>query len=137
MPTNVSHTGCATERAGDTTTARSYRTSFAERERLHLRQEFHFGRRAFKLNSTVATQGPLEWIKYQAGKAVSKARMRRDPAHFTARTGRRPWAKPWYWETLKSNSGYDAQKPRTDRTSTYKFCAIPTPFRDHQFGVIN
>ena len=34
MPRNVSHTGCATERAGDTTTARSYRTSFAERERL-------------------------------------------------------------------------------------------------------
>jgi hypothetical protein len=72
MPTNVSHVGCATERAGDsTTTARSYRTSFAERERLYLRQEFHFGRRAFKLNSTVATQGPLGWIKYQAGRLLA------------------------------------------------------------------
>ena len=69
MPTSMSLTGCATGRAEDTTTARSYRTSFAERERLHLRQEFHFGRRAFKLNSTVATQGPLEWIKHQAGNA--------------------------------------------------------------------
>ena len=59
MPRNVSHIGCAAERAGDTTTTRSYRTSFAERERLHLRQEFYFGRRASKLNSTVATQGPL------------------------------------------------------------------------------
>jgi hypothetical protein len=39
--------------------------------------------------------------------------MRRDPAHFIPRTGRRPWAKPWYWVTLKSRSGYDAQKPRT------------------------
>ena len=113
MPTNVSPTGCATERAGDTTTARSYRTSFAERERLHLRHEFHFVRRAFKLNFTVATQGPLEWIKYQAGTAVIRAQMKRDPAYFIARTGRRPWAKPWYWETLKSSSGYDAQKPRT------------------------
>ena len=83
MPRNVSHTGCATERAGDTTTARSYRTSFAERERLHLRQEFHFGRRASKLNSTVATQGPLEWIKYQAGVALGGARTKRDPAYFT------------------------------------------------------
>jgi hypothetical protein len=113
MLTNMSHAGRVTERAGDTTTARSYRTSFAERERLHLRQEFHFGRCAFKLNSTVATHGPIEWIKHQAGKAVSKARMKRDPAHFISRTGRRPWAKPWYWETLKSRSGYDAQKPRT------------------------
>ncbi len=112
MPTNVSHTGCATGRDGDTTTARSYRTSFSERERLHLRQEFHFGRRAFTLNSTVATRGPLDWIKYQAGKAISKARMRRDPAHFITRTGRRPGAKPWYWETLKSRTGYD-KKPRT------------------------
>jgi len=109
----MSLTGCATGRAEDTTTARSYRTSFAERERLHLRQEFHFGRRAFKLNSTVATQGPLEWIKYQAGKAVSKARMKQDPAYFTARTGRRPWANPWYWETLKSRRGYDPQNPLT------------------------
>ena len=115
MPRNVSHTGCATERAGDTTTARSYRTSFAERERLHLRQEPHFGRRASKLNSTVATQGPLGWIKYQAGTAVSRARMKRDPAYFISRTGYRPWANPWYWETLKSNSGFDAQKPRTVR----------------------
>jgi hypothetical protein len=39
MPTNVLHAGCVTELAGDTTTARSYHTSFAERERLHLRQE--------------------------------------------------------------------------------------------------
>jgi hypothetical protein len=30
-----------------------------------------------------------------------------------SRTGRRPWAQPWYWETLKSRSGHDAQKPRT------------------------
>jgi hypothetical protein len=113
MPTNVSHAGGATERAGDTTTARSYRASFAERERLHLRQEFHFGRRAFKPNSTVATRGPPEWIKYQLGKAISEARMRRDPAHFIARTGRRQWAKPWYWETLKSRTGYDAPKSST------------------------
>ncbi len=62
-----------------------------------------------------ATQGPLqvEWIKHQAGKAVSRARIKRDPAYFTALTGRRPWAKPWYWETPKSSNGYDAQKPRT------------------------
>ena len=113
MPRNVSHIGYAIERAGDTSTARSYRTSFAERERLHLRQEFYFGRRASKLNSTVATQGPLGWIKFQAGVALGRARTKRDPAYFTARTGRRPWAKPWYWEKLKSSSGYDAQKPRT------------------------
>ncbi len=58
MLTNVSHTGCATECARDTTSARTYRTSFAERERLHLRQEFYLGRRAFKLNSTVTTRSP-------------------------------------------------------------------------------
>jgi hypothetical protein len=113
MPTNVSHTGCATERAGDTTTARSYRTSFAERERLHLRHEFYFGPRAFKPNLTATTQGPLAWIKYQSEEVVIRTRMRRDPAHFIPRADRRPWAKPWYWETLKSRTGYDAQKPRT------------------------
>ena len=90
MPTNVLHAGCVTELAGDTTTARSYRTPFAERERLHLRQEFYLGRRAFKLNSTVTTQGPLDRIKYQLGTAISKARMRRDPTHFIPRTDRRP-----------------------------------------------
>ncbi len=80
MPTNVSLTGCVTERAGDTTTARSYRTSLAERERLHLRQELYLGRRAFKLNSTVRTRGPHQWVKAKAELAVSKARMKRDPA---------------------------------------------------------
>ena len=30
MPTNVSHAGCATKRAGDTTSARLYSTSYAE-----------------------------------------------------------------------------------------------------------
>ena len=113
MPTSMSLTGCATGRAEDTTTARSYRTSYAERERLHLRQEFHFGRRALILNSTVATQGPLDRIKYQLGKAIRKARMRRDPTHFIPRTDRRPWAQRCYWERLKSRSGYDPQRPRT------------------------
>jgi len=60
----MSLTGCATGRAEDTTTARSYRTSYVERERLYLRQEFYLGRRAFKLNSTVTNQGPLDRIKY-------------------------------------------------------------------------
>jgi hypothetical protein len=113
MPTNVSHPGCATGRAGDTTTARSYRTSFAERERLHLRQEFYLGRRAFKLNSTVTTRKPHKWMTYKSEKVVDRARMRRDPTHFIPRTDRRPWAQRCYWETLKSIRGYDAQKPRT------------------------
>ena len=69
MPTNVLHTGCATERAGDTTTARSYRNSFAERERLlvYLRHEFYFGRRASKPTALVAT--PLD----QAQRLVDRA----------------------------------------------------------------
>ena len=113
MPTNVSHTGCATECAEDTTSARSYRTSYAERERLHLRQEFHFGRRAFKLNSTMTTRSPHKWMTYKSEKVVDRARMRRDPTHFIPRTDRRPWAQRCYWETLKSCSGYDAQRPRT------------------------
>jgi hypothetical protein len=112
MPTNVSHTGCAAERAGDTTTARSYRTSYAEHERIHLRHEFYWTR-AFKLNSTMTTRGPHQWIQDIAEEAVSRARMKQDPAYFIARTGRRPWANPRHWETLKSNSGYDAQRPRT------------------------
>ena len=113
MPTNVSHPGCATGRAGDTTTARSYRTSFAERERLHLRQEFYLGRRAFKLNSTVTTRKPHKWMTYKSEKVVDRARMRRDPTHFIPRTDRRPWAQRCSWEKLKSIRGYDAQKPRT------------------------
>jgi hypothetical protein len=113
MPTNVLHAGCVTELAGDTTTARSYRTSFAERERLHLRQEFYLGRRAFKLNSTVTTRKPHKWMTYKSEKVVDRARMRRDPTHFIPRTDRRPWAQRCYWETLKSIRGYDAQKPRT------------------------
>jgi len=113
MPTNVSHTGCATECAGDTTSARSYRTSYAERERLHLRQEFYLGRRAFKLNSTVTTRKPHKWMTYKSEKVVDRARMRRDPTHFIPRTDRRPWAQRCYWETLKSIRGYDAQQPRT------------------------
>ena len=68
MPTNMSLTGCATGRAEDTTTARSYRTSYAERERLHLRQEFYLGRRAFKLNSTVTTRSPHKWMTYKSEK---------------------------------------------------------------------
>jgi hypothetical protein len=56
MPTNVSHPGCAAERAGDTTTARSYRTSSAEHERIDLRHEFYWTR-AFKLKSTMTTRG--------------------------------------------------------------------------------
>ena len=113
MPTSMSLTGCATGRAEDTTTARSYRTSFAERERLHLRQELYLGRRAFKLNSTVTTRKPHKWMTYKSEKVVDRARMRRDPTHFIPRTDRRPWAQRCYWERLKSNSGYDAQKPRT------------------------
>ena len=113
MPTNMSHTGCAIGRDGDTTAARSYRTSYAERERLHLRHEFYLGRCAFKLNSTVTARGPHQWIKDKAEKYVDRARMRRDPTHFNLRTDRRMGSKPWYWETLKSNSGYDAQKPRS------------------------
>ena len=112
MPTNVSHPGCATGRAGDTTTARSYRASYAEHERIDLRHEFYWTR-AFKLKSTVTTRGPHQWIQDTAEQAVSRARMKRDPAYFIARTGRRPWAEPWHWETLKSNSGYEARSPRT------------------------
>jgi hypothetical protein len=73
MPTNVLHAGCVTERAGDTTTARSYRTSFAERERLHLRQEFYLGRRAFKLNSSVSTRKPHKWLTLKSEKVVDRA----------------------------------------------------------------
>jgi hypothetical protein len=113
MPTNVLHAGCVTELAGDTTTARSYHTSFAERERLHLRQEFYLGRRAFKLNSTVTTRKPHKWMTYKSEKVVDRARMRRDPTHFIPRTDRRPWAQRCSWEELKSIRGYDAQKPRT------------------------
>jgi hypothetical protein len=113
MPTSVSLTGCATGRAGDTTTARSYRASFAERQRLHLRHELDLGRRAFKLNSTVTIRGPHQLIKDKAEKHVDRARMRRDATLFIPRTDRHSWSKPWYWETLKSNSGYDAENPRT------------------------
>jgi hypothetical protein len=113
MPTNVLHAGCATELAGDTITARSYSTSFAERERLHLRQEFYLGRRAFKLNSTVTTRKPRKWMTLKSEKVVDRARMRRDPTHFTPRTDRRPWAQRCSWVALKSIRGYDAQKPRT------------------------
>ena len=112
MPTSMSLTGCATGRAEDTTTARSYRTSSAEHERIDLRHEFYWTR-AFKLKSTMTTRGPHQWIQDTAEQAVSRARMKRDPAYFIARTGRRPWAKQWHWETLKSNSGYDALRPRT------------------------
>ena len=106
MPTNVSHAGCATERAGDTTTARSYRASFAERERLHLRFEFHFGRRAFKPTAFVAT--PLDQVRRLRDRAVSKARCKWDTDTCPPRAGQRQW------ESLKSVKGYDAQVSRTE-----------------------
>ena len=106
MPRNVSHIGYAIERAGDTSTARSYRTSFAERERLHLRQELLFGRRASQSNSVPAILAPVKRL-------VSKARLKWDTAYYQRQLGRLPVAKPWRWEEAKSQSGYDAQEPLT------------------------
>jgi hypothetical protein len=85
--------------------------SDAERERLHLRQELYFGRRAFKLNPTLATHESIQWLNGQVKKALHNLRMKWDPAYFLSETGRRPWTRKIRWETLKK--GYDAQNPRT------------------------
>jgi hypothetical protein len=84
----------------------SYSTSYAERERLHLRQETYFGRRTSQSNSVPAILEPVKRL-------VSKARLKWDTAYYQRQLGRLPVAKPWQWEQAKSQTGYDAQEPLT------------------------
>ena len=83
-----------------------YSTSYAERERLHLRQETYFGRRTSQSNSVPAILEPVKRL-------VSKARLKWDTAYYQRQLGRLPVAKPWQWEQAKSQTGYDAQEPLT------------------------
>ena len=83
-----------------------YSTSYAERERLHLRQETYFGRRTSQSSSVSAILEPVKRL-------VSKARLKWDTAYYQRQLGRLPVAKPWQWEHAKSQTGYDAQEPLT------------------------
>ena len=83
-----------------------YSTSYAERERLHLRQETYFGRRTSQSSSVSAILEPVKRL-------VSKSRLKWDTAYYQRQLGRLPVAKPWQWEHAKSQTGYDAQEPLT------------------------
>ena len=112
MPQSVLHASAhCSSTSADGAPVSSYITSDAERERLHLRQELYFGRRAFKLSPTLATHESIQWLNGQVKKALHNLRKKWDPAYFISKTGRRPWTMKIRWETLKK--GYDAQNPRT------------------------
>ena len=83
-----------------------YSASYAERERLHLRQETYFGRRTSQSSLVPAILEPVKRL-------VSKARLKWDTAYYQRQQGRLPVIKPWKWEQAKSQTGYDDQKPLT------------------------
>ena len=83
-----------------------YSASYAERERLHLRQETYFGRRTSQSSLVPAILEPVKRL-------VSKARLKWDTAYYQRQQGRLPVTKPWKWEQAKSQTGYDDQKPLT------------------------
>ena len=83
-----------------------YSASYAERERLHLRQETYFGRRTSQSSLVPAILEPVKRL-------MSKARLKWDTAYFQLKRGRLPVTKPWQWGQSKSLAGYDAQEPLT------------------------
>jgi hypothetical protein len=83
-----------------------YSASYAERERLHLRQETYFGRRTSQSSLVPAILEPVKRL-------VSTARLKWDTAYYQRQQGRLPVTKPWKWEQAKSQTGYDDQKPLT------------------------
>jgi hypothetical protein len=85
-----------------------YSTSYAERERLHLRQETYCGRRTSQSNLVPAILEPVKRLV-----SLAKARLKGDTTYYQRQLGRLSVAKPWQWEQAKSQTGYDAQDPLT------------------------
>jgi hypothetical protein len=83
-----------------------YSASYAERERLHLRQETYFGRRTSQSSLVPAILEPVKRL-------VSTARLKWDTAYYQRQQGRLPVTKPWKWEQAKSQTGFDDRKPLT------------------------